>query len=103
LLCPDTNGVDQNPEGPAGDNNRTQNNDGVQTPRVKCKVPDVGNLDNANHCDAQGLQSNFDRHLLTRKIPALTRLRFEKLFRDGHAAATSAPWQDWFGSGNANF
>jgi hypothetical protein len=103
LLFPDTNGVDRNPKGPAGDNDCTQNDDGVQTPCVKCKVPDVGNLNNANHCDAQGLQSNFDRHPLIRQIPALTRLCLEKLFCNGHVGATSALWQDWFGGNDANF
>jgi hypothetical protein len=55
LLCTNTNGVDQNPEGLAGDKDCAQNNDGGQTPHVKCKVPDVGNPDNADCCDAQGL------------------------------------------------
>jgi hypothetical protein len=103
LLCPDTNGADQNPEVPAGDNDCIQNNVGVQTPRVKCKVPDVGNPNNANCCDAQGPQSNFDRHPLTCKIPALTCLCLEKLCCDGHVAAMSALWQDWFCGGIANF
>jgi hypothetical protein len=103
MLCTNTNGVDCNPEGPDGDNDCTQYNDGVQTTRVKCKVPNVGNPNNANGCNAQGLQLNVDWHPLTRKIPALTRLCFEKLFRDGHTAAISALWQDWFSGDDANF
>jgi hypothetical protein len=65
MLCTNTNGIDCNPEGPTGDNDHAQNDDRVQTPRVKCKVPYVGNPDNANCCDAQGLRSNFYRHSLT--------------------------------------
>jgi hypothetical protein len=66
-------------------------------------VPYVGNLDNANHCDALGLQSNVDRHPVTQEFPALTRWSCDKLFHHWHVVATRALWQDWFSGGNAIF